>query len=426
MEQKDLKPGERGEVRGPRRWLAGAVAVLLAMGIVSGLVVSRLGSRSPSNQTVGSATVSGAALTCRLPVVAGTAGGFISFPSGTVTIDRGVSLDPYKGGYGYTYDVQVGRWMQVPASGLSPDRRSYAYLAQTTGVPGKTTLMSLHTHEIASSKDRVLWEAAGSPLGPNTPLTWLPGGIYFSAILVPAAGPNTTPLPAVYVSDPNHASPPRRLGPNPEPPPPTPGQPYYSGPTLFTLVGGGAAWATGNRVPKQAPSPNNPPTPGDSGPDRILRMDLRDGSMSTWYQVSEPDLISLVGLDGQGRPILGSIQLNLKAVPQPGVFVTPVARLLLLTGPSQTLEINAGIPDFHFGSMPSADSHGIWFGSWNSVWLYTVTSGLRQVANIPAGVFPSPSPPPGLQPKGGVPGSPPPGVPSYMQGTLITPAGPCA
>src|SRR5215510_12743218 len=184
MEQEDLKRGERGELREPWRWLAGAVTVLLIMGIVGGLVFYRLGLRSPSNQTVGSTTVSGVDLTCRLPVLAGAAGGFITFPSGAVTIDRSVSLDPYKGGYGYTYDAHVGRWVSVPASALSPDGRSYAYLAQTSGVPGNTTVMSLHTHEIASGKDRVLWAAAGSPTGPNV-LTWLTGGIYFSAILVP-------------------------------------------------------------------------------------------------------------------------------------------------------------------------------------------------------------------------------------------------
>jgi len=184
-------------------------------------------------------------------------------------------------------------------------------------VPGGTTFASLHTHEIASGKDGVLWEAAGSPTGPNV-LTWLPGGIYFSAVLVSAAGRNTTPLPALYVSDPNHAGPPRRVGPNPPPPPPTPGQPNYSGLEVFSLVGGGAAWTTSYRVPKQAPSPKNPPSTGAFGPDRVLRMDLRDGSVSTWYKVNEPDLISLMGLDGQGRPILGFVRLSLKAEPQPG------------------------------------------------------------------------------------------------------------
>jgi hypothetical protein len=154
-------------------------------------------------------------------------------------------------------------------------------------------------------------------------------------------------------------------------------------------------------------------------------MDLRDGSVSTWYQVSGTDLVSLMGLDEQGYPILGLIQPPVKAEPQSGVYAPPVFRLLLLTGPNQTVEISAGNPDFHPGSRPSADTHGIWFGSWDSVWLYTQNSGLRQVATIPVGVFPSPSPPPGLQGKGGAQYSPPPGMPSYMRGTLITPAGSC-
>jgi hypothetical protein len=153
-------------------------------------------------------------------------------------------------------------------------------------------------------------------------------------------------------------------------------------------------------------------------------MDLRDGSVSTWYSVGAPDMISLTGLDAQGRPIVGLVQLSLKAAPQQGVYVPPVSRYMLLTGPNQIVEINAGHPDFHAGTMPWADSHGIWFGSWNSVWLYTVAGGLRQVADVPSGTFPIPSPPPGMPPKGGPPFIPPP-IPAYMQGTLISPAGPC-
>jgi hypothetical protein len=416
---------EGGELRGPWRWLAGAVAALLAAGVVGGLVFHRLSSPSPSGNSAGSAAVSGVDLNCRLPVLADAAGAFITFPNGAITIDRSVKIDPYSGSYTYTYDAEVGRWVPVPRPAISPDGRSYAYLAETSGVPGATTLVSLHTHEIASRKDRVLWEATGSPMGPgpNT-LAWLSDGIYFSSVLVPVGGAKTTPLPAVYVSDPDHAGPPRRLGPNPPPQMPSPGQ-SYAGPDLFMFFGGGAAWATGNRVPKQAPSPNNPPSPGELGPDRVLRMDLRDGSVSTWFKVSGTDLVSVMGLDGQERPILAFLQLSLKAEPQPGVFVPPVARLQLLTGPNQAVDISAGNPDFHMGSMPSADSHGIWFGSWNSVWLYTDKVGLRQVASIPAGLFPSPSPPPGLQGKGGAPNSPPPGMPAYMQGTLVTPAGSC-
>jgi hypothetical protein len=96
---------------------------------------------------------------------------------------------------------------------------------------------------------------------------------------------------------------------------------------------------------------------------------------------------------------------------------------MLVTGPNQTVDLAAGA-DFHQGSQPMADSHGIWFGSWNSVWLYTQSGGLRQVATIPTGLFPSPSPPPGFQAKP-IPSGANSGMPAYMQGTLIMPAGSC-
>ena len=425
MKEKDSMLREREELRGLWRWLAGVVVLLLTLALVGGLVYHRLSSRSLGAQSVGSATVSGVDFSCRLPVLAGAAVGFISFPNGAVTIDRSVSLDPFKGGYGYTYDTKDGRWVPVPGSALSPGGRSYAYLAQTTGIPGQMTSMSLHAHEIASGQDRLLWESSGSPMGPNM-VTWLSGGIYFSAVLIPVGSPDNSPFPAVYVSDPNHAGTPRRVGPNPAPLPPALDQPYYSGPDGFALIGGGAAWAMGNRIPREAPSPNKPPEPGTFGPDRILRMDLRDGSVSTWYTVNGTGLVSLMGLDGQGRPILSLFEPKpyFEATPPP-TYEPPLAHLLLLTGPSQTAELTSNNPDFHLGSPPMADPHGIWFGSWNSVWLYTQDGGLRQVATIAAGLFPSPTPPPGFPAKPAVPPSGKPGLPAYMQGTLVMPAGSC-
>jgi hypothetical protein len=373
---------------------------------------------------VGSVSVSGVDFNCRLPVLTAGAAGFISFPDGAVTIDRRVAVDPYRGEFAYSYDARLSRWAPVPGPAMSPDGHAYAYLAQTTGVPGQAMSMSLHTVDIGSGTDRVLWEASGSPMGPNM-LTWLPSGIYFSAGLGAVNGPETTAVPAVYLSDPNRAGPPQRVGPNPAAQLPSPGQPDYSGPNVFTFFGGGAAWGSGNRVPKQSPSPKSPPGPGDYGPDRVLRMDLHHGSVSTWYKANGSDFVSVVGLDGLGHPILAILQPSLKAEPVPGVFMPPVARLLLLTGPNQTVDITSGNVDFHFGSMPWGDSHGIWFGSWNSVWLYTQTDGLRQAATIPPGVFPNPSPPPGFQGKGGPPAGAPSGMPAYMQGTLVTPAGSC-
>jgi hypothetical protein len=424
MHPKDSMPLSSQEPRGLWVGLATMVAVLLTLGVMAGLVYHRLGARSV--QTAGYAAVSGVDLNCRLPVLAGASGAFISFPDGAVTIDPRVALNPYEGGYGYTFDTQVARWVPVPGSALSPDGRSYAYLAETNGIPGQTSSMSLHTHEILSGRDRVLWEGGGSPVGPNQ-LTWLPSGIYFSTVLLPAGGGEAPPFPAVYVADPNRPGTPRRVGPNPAPPPPSAGAPDYSGPDMFAYVGGGAAWATGNRVPTETPSPDKPPAPGTFGPNRVLRMDLRDGSESTWYKVGGTELVSVIGLDDQGRPILALFQPKspTDGAPSPNTYEPPAPRLLLLTGPNQTAEMTPGTPVFHPGGMPVSDSHGVWFGSWNSVWLYTQSAGLRQVAAIPAALFPSPSPPPGLQPKQATASGAKPGLPAYMQGTLVTPAGSC-
>jgi hypothetical protein len=426
MEAKDSMSIEAEEKRRPLRWIAGSVATIVTLAIVAGLVYYRVSSKgSASNPPVGSATVSGVAFSCRLPVLAGATGGFISFPDGAITIDRQVTFGNFKGGYGYSYDSQVKKWVPVPSPSLSPDGRSYAYLAQTTGVPGEMMTMSLHTHDLASGSDRVLWQGQGSPMGPNE-VTWLASGIYFSAVMYSADGPQGPTFPALFVADPNHAGTPRRVGPNPPPQPPGPNQPYYSGPDQFSLVGGGAAWGTGQRVPKEVPTPDKPPTPGTFGPDRILRMDLRDGSVTTWYAVSSTDLVSLMGLDAQGRPILSLFQPKIPVKDAPAINEPPPITLLLLTGPNQTVEITSGNPDFHFGSQPSADSHGVWLGSWNSIWLYTSGTGLHQVATIPAGTFPDPTPPSGYPAKGSPVSGSRIAMPSYMQGTLFMPAGPCA
>jgi len=182
----------------------------------------------------------------------------------------------------------------------------------------------------------------------------------------------------------------------------------------------------GNRTPKEAPSPDKPPAPGAFGPDRILRMDLRDGSVSTWYTAPGTEFVSVMGLDAQGRPILSLYQPTFKTAPASGADGPPAPRMLLLTGINQTAEITSGNPDFHPASQPWADSHGIWFGSWNSLWLYTQKDGLRQVATIPAGLFPTPTPPSGYPMKPAMASGARSGMPSYMQGTVVTPAGSCA
>ena len=424
MGQKNSADVATRELRGPWPWLATVVAVILTLAVIAGLIYSRRAANQVTEKAVGSAVVSGVGFSCRLPVLAGASGGFIRFPDGTVTLDAKVTLNPGKGQYMYSYDAAVQRWVPVPGSAISPDRRSYAYIAQTTGIPGQMTALSLHTREIATAKDRILWEGSGTPMGPDL-LSWLSSGIYFSAVLLPAVDPEGLAFPAVYMVDPNHPGGPRRVGPNPAPQPPSPGQAEYAMPEMFTLVGGDSAWATGNRVPTESPSPNKPPAPGTFGPDSVVRMDLRDGRVDTWFTVSGDELVSLMGLDNQGRPILLLFQPKAPIDGGSALNEPPLTRVLLLTGPNRTVELSSGNDAFHPAATPLSDTHGIWFGSWNSVWLYTQSDGLRQVATVQAGLFPSPSPPPGFPAKSvPAPGANP-GMPAYMQGTVVAPAGSC-
>jgi hypothetical protein len=153
---------------------------------------------------------------------------------------------------------------------------------------------------------------------------------------------------------------------------------------------------------------------------------LRDGSVTTWYTVNGPEMVTLMGLDQQGRPLLSlyAPKPTFENGPPPTSYEPPPPHLVLVTGLNQTVDLASGNSDFHLGGSPQADSHGIWFGSWNSVWLYTQGAGLRQVATFSTGLFPSPTPPPGFESKP-IPSGAKPGMPAYMQGTLIMPAGSC-
>lgn len=419
---------QRGQ---PLRWIAGAVAIVIALGIIGGLVYFRFASKgSSTTPPVAVASVNGVNFSCKLPVLAGASAGFVSFPDGAVTIDHSVDLSKgAKGGYGFTYDKTVGKWLPVMGTAVSPDGRSYAYIAQTTGVPGEAQTMSLHTRVIGGS-DHLLWQGQGNPMGGPNSVTWVSTGIYFSAFIYSSDTPQGPMYPALYVVDPNKPGAPHRVGPNPPPQPPTAqtSSSYYYSPDQYMYVGGGAAWGVGQRVPKEEPPTKDNPQPGAYGPDRIMRMDLQTGNVSTWYMATGTSIVSLMGLDAQGEPILTVYEpiIFKNNTPPQKPYEPPPVTLLLLTGQNQTAQISAPNPDFHMAGQPTADSHGIWFGGWDQIWLYTPSSGLRLVATIPSGTFPTPSPPPGYPGKGTVASDVRKQMPAYMQGTMLMTAGPCA
>ena len=142
------------------------------------------------------------------------------------------------------------------------------------------------------------------------------------------------------------------------------------------VLGGGAAWVTA-----QDPVPAGV----KGGPNLVLRMDLREGTVSTWYTTGPGNVVLIDGVDAGGRPLLSVVPLS-----SPGARPTPV--VLLLTGANQTTTIG---PDPGLLSVTTyGDRHGTWITGYGSIWLYA-DGQLRKLATVPDGLFPGPQPKPG-------------------------------
>ena len=399
------------------QWAGGGVAIVLVLAVVASLILVRHGG-APAHSASTGRLVGALNMTtqvgfrCSLPVVGYLTEARVSLPDGGVTVDR--TLDSQQGKpYGFTY--AGGRWLPVQASWVSPDGRFYAYTTTTSGVPGKQATSAVFVYEIATGRARQLWsgETSGQVVG------WGPGGVYFSRLATGQTGPVS---PELWVVDPANPAAGHRVGPNPP-------QSQASDPAMptkygsFVRIAGGAAWGF-TYVKPSAPSPSYVPGPGT-----IDRMDLRDGSVSTWYTAPDGKSVSIAGADAQGHPVLF---LNVMGKPQAadaagsGIVTTPYLppppEVLLLTGPNQTRTIASGSDSAFRPNLTLSDAHGTWFSSPGSLWLYR-NGSLNKVADVPAELFPTPTPPPGVTGKGSVvPGSPPPGYPT---GVTLSLAGAC-
>jgi len=409
-------PIDLGFGRSRWQWAAGGVAAVLAVAMVASLILVRHGATQPhsasSGRLVGTLNMTAqVGFRCSLPVVGYLTEARISLPDGGVTVDK--TLDPQRDKpSGLTF--ANGRWLPVQAPWVSPDGRFYTYTTTTSGVPGKQPTSAMFVHDIATDKDRQLW--SGEPSGQV--LGWGPGGIYFNR---PSSG-GLSGL-EVWVVDPANPAGGHRVGPNPpqsQPSDPTVPRPSGS----FVRIAGGAAWGSTYGVPAAASSSYVP------GPSTIARMDLRDGSVSTWYTASDGMVVSIAGADSQGHPVL-FLSVNPKGkAPDaagsgavPTSYLPPPPQVLLLTGPNQTHTIASGSDSGFRPNLTLSDSHGTWFSSPGSLWLYR-NGLLTKVADVPAELFPTPTPPPGVPGKGSVaPGSPPPGYPTG--GVTLSLAGAC-
>jgi len=271
----------------------------------------------------------------------------IALPGGRVT--AGPSSD---GGIG---TFAGGRWFHVFPMALAPDRGSYAFVVTSDGVPGAPRTGDVRVHTIASGKEQHIWTGDGD----IRPLAWTEDGIYLDR------------NGSVWLVDPAAPAKVHRVGPNPV------DNLRYGG-SMFVWFGHGAAWGV---------SGSNPALIGPNRPefaDQVDRLNLADGTVTTWFRAPAQRWVRILGVDVDGRPFLG-----LEAPPATVGNATyphePDELLLLLTGPGQTTTI-AGAGAGLRPRSATTDSHGTWITATGSLWLYR-NGTVSTVANVPDSLY---------------------------------------
>jgi hypothetical protein len=362
-------PMDTGDEQPGRRWLVGAMALLLAVSVVTGLLYAR-SVRDGSVQTggpdqaslvpIGSAQVVTATdFHCRLPLATGRGGVFLSLPDGRLSLDPANTSDAgaVRGYYA------GGHWVS-PRPQVAPDGSAYAYATiQKVQVPPHP-ISALHVVDTASGTDRVVWQGDGY----LTVIGFAPGVIYGNLTDV-GSEPNRAGLGGLQAFDIKGGGQRRVQAADDQ--------------ANYTSVGGGAAWAaTFSRAPGAGDAGG-----AISGPDSIRRLDLVSGSASVWNIIPAGYSASIAGFDFDGHPLirlspnLPSSQVPAKTTPAPSTAPYPATTLYLLLAPNQLVPVTGDAALAQ--AMPVADRHGIWFaGKDGSVWLYSQPAGMRRVAQI--------------------------------------------
>lgn len=348
-----------GRGHGPRRWIAGLAAAGLAAALVIVLLAVRSAVRPPplpvpAGTVVGTVPVTpGLGVRCTLPIQVGGAVATLELPSGTVT--------RYPAGSIRAAAYAGGRWAGVPPASVAPDGHSYAYLANTTSVPGRGPSAALHVRDLPTGTERVVWQGAGWA----DVVGWTAAGIY--AVQEPRGfGLGLTDL---LLIDPRSGAA-RRVGPNPALPAnaPTGQLPLFID---SHWIGPDAAWTAFG---------SHPPAGTSRGHDTVERMDLRTGRLAAWFVPPTGMEVEVIGIDGQGHPILTLAPAPTPAEPNPPV------QLLLLRGQNRTVAISGGDQPGLHATGASADRQGVWIGDRGALWLYR-EGVLRKVADVPAGLL---------------------------------------
>lgn len=300
-----------------------------------------------ANPTPSGPPVATVDFTCRLPVSIrslrpdGTEshdGGFISFPSGKLT------LDPAGSGGRY-YDMAFSKWLPVERNAVAPDGRHYAFGSQTAD--GKPFL---HVVSVPGGADRLyalpgdMYDVIGGIYVIDFQASTVFMGLFVEGGMVGIWALNLTTGQTVK----------------------------YAGPENALAMDGSVAWGTSFNQ-----ADTNPLSfPPGFRANEVDRVDLGAGTTSTWFY-RPGSLVGVMGLDRSHHPIVGVL------------IDKDTAELVLLLDPKTQQTIYRGSSGGWSQDIDSigggiiSDSHGLWMGSRaNGLFLYSAAAGVERVSDI--------------------------------------------
>jgi hypothetical protein len=285
-------------------------------------------------------------LACRLPVIWAVGSGqnmvnkagFLHFP------DLVLSEDPTAPAGSRFFNRASMSWLPVYREAVSPDGSRYAY---AEGNADLSSGGSLHVVDVATKADRVVYS------GPTvfSVVDFAREGIYITK-----AAPEG-PSMGLWLQN------------------PAGGEARVINSTIESpSVGGGAAWTHDFDAADPSPAPG-----GMVGPsNRIERVDLSTGQLTTWFYEPGVDLW-IAGFDAAGNPLV-------RAYRSAEGGARDTVELWLLTSPTKSMQLFGGAQNDLWPSQVAAiDANGVWFDAGytaDSVWLRVPNSPIQMVAKL--------------------------------------------
>lgn len=274
---------------------------------------------------------------------------FITFPDGAI------SPAPVATG-GMYFDRAFSRWLPVVRSAVAPDGTGYAYIE----ISQEPDIFFIHMVGVNGSqtKDVSIPESASAAgLGAQPEVfDFSADGIYLTEafehvwpgvwLFVQPAGPirKVTDIDVPEVS-----------------------------------AGSGVFWF--GAVNPADPTPFSSRSSAGILPDEVNRLDLKTNTRTLWLYRPGLDL-EVLGVDTLGRPLIRVLAPGGGGIANNDFFDHSASELLLGLSPTFQRSIYKGQLVETLGN-PIADSHGVWFGSGQGIYLYTSSGSLIKVSDHP-------------------------------------------